>query len=478
MIGDVTTNLIDGGLGAAPKGEDGIHLKVGAAEGGTANTIYTVGSYFDAKNLLVSGPLLDAVKQYFDEFSKDKGQTPPKLNVCRPTSDVAGSISSVTHTGTGTATTATSGTVTGTRKFVIEIILGGASATATYRKSSDGGKTWSAEITTPASASPISVGAGVSIAFTNGVTPSASFIAGDVYEFSCTGPTASVNNTLTAIRAAKQVHEIRFIHVLGASLASFWTTLGALREEWITKYKHRVFFIVEATARDIDGNETVEEWAMARINEAKSFRHMGVLVSVLRGKYTLTAEQRNLGNVLSAKLSAARVHESPGFVDKFAFLTVSEIEDYAALSNRDDDEKSWLDLLSENGYIVAVQYEDYPGFYFSHGSTMAAENSDFTRVQVLRPADKICRIVRRRIMRFLESPSHPEAGIGGLQTLKTEIDNAITGVMEIKGDREIDSHITEIDMKQDVVKTKRVEGKIKFKPIGTIEDIELDVSTM
>lgn len=478
MIGDVKTNLIDGGLGAPPKGEDGIHLKVGAAEGGTANTIYTFGSYFDAKNVLVSGPLLDRIKQWFDEFSADKGQTPPRIHVARPTNDVAGSIGDVTHTGTGAATYATSGTVTGTRKFIIEIITGGASATATYRKSSDGGATWSAELTTPASGAPISLAAGVSIAFTNDATPSASFVSGDKYEFSCTGPTASVNNTLTAIRVAKQFHEVRFVHVIGASVASFWTSLGAMADEWITKYKHRVFFIAEATPRDIVGAETVDAWAMDRINEAKTFRHPRVIVSLLRGTYTLNGEVINLGNVLSAKLAAARVHESPGFVDRFAMLTISEIEDYAALSNKDDDEKSWLDLLSENGYMVAVAYEDYPGFYFSHGNTMAVETSDFTRIQTLRAADKICRITRKRIMKFLESPSHPDAGLGGIQALKTEIDNAIAEKMEVKGNREIDYHKTEIDPKQDVVKTKKVTGTIRFRPIGTIEDIELDVSTM
>ncbi len=478
MTGDVKTNLIDGGIGAAPKGEDGIQLKVGAAEGGDANTILTAGSYFDAKNLLISGPLLAAAKQHFEEFSEAKGQTPPPFYFCRPVSDVAGSIGDVEHTGTGTATHATAGTVTGTRKFIVEIILGGASATATYRKSSDGGKTWSAELTTPASASPISLAAGVTIAFTNGGTPSTSFVAGDTYEFECFGPTASVNNTLTAIRAAKQAHQIRFIHVLGASVASFWTSVGALADEWITKYKHRVTFIMEATARDIEDEETVDEWAMARINEAKSFRHARVQVVVNRGTYIGTGEVRNLGTVLGAKLSAARVHESPGFVDRFAFLTVSAIEDYEALSNRDEDPKSWLDLLSENGYIVALQYEDYAGFYFSHGSTMAVDTSDFTRIQVLRAADKICRVVRRRIMKFLESPSHPDAGIGGIPALATEINNAISESMEKKGDREIDSHTTYLDPKQDVATTKKVVGKIKFKPIGTMEDIELDVATM
>ncbi len=478
MIGDVNTNLLDAGLGAPPKGEDGQHLKVGAAEGGDANKIYEFGSYFDAKQVLVSGPLLEAIKQYYEEFSKEKDQTPPRLFVARPVNDVAGSIGTVTHTGTGTATHATSGTVTGTRKFIIEIITGGASATATYRKSTDGGKTWSGALTTPASASPISLAAGVSIAFTNGGTPSASFVAGDTYEFSCTGPTASLSNTLTAIRAAKQFHDVKFVHVLGNFASSFWVTLAALRAEWITKYKHRVFFIVEVAPRDTENSETVATYATNRINDAKAFKDIGVLPIFMRGRYSATGEYGNLANVLAAKLSAARVHESPGFVAKFAFLTITEIEDYDALSNRDDDEKSWLDLLQDNGYIVAVKYEDYPGFYFSSAKTMAPETSSFNRIQKLRVADKVCTVVRRGILKYIQSPNHAEAGLGGIAALKTDIDNAITGRMEVKGNRELDSHETLLSSAQPKIKDGIVQGKIKIKFIDTMESIELDVAEM
>lgn len=475
MIGDVNTNLLDAGLGAPPKGEDGQHLKVGSAEGGDANKIYEFGSYFDAKLVLISGPLLDAIKQHYEEFSKEKDQVPPRLFVCRPVNDVVGTISTVVKTGTGTATNAASGTVTGTRQFVIEIILGGASATATYRKSTDGGKTWSGELTTPASASPISMGAGVSIAFTDGVTPSASFVAGDKYEFSCAGPTASLSNTLTAIRTAKQFHDVKFIHVMGSFAASFWVTLAALRAEWITKYKHPVVIICESAARDA---ETVAEYALARINEAKSSNVLGVYPIFMRGRYSATGEYRNLATVLAAKIAAARVHESPGFVDKFAFLTVTELEDYDALSNRDDDEKSWLDLLQENGYIVAVKYENYPGFYFGSPMSMVPSTSSFNRLQKLRTADKVCVITRRAILRYIQSPNHAEAGLGGVVSLKTEIDNTIGSRMEVKGNRELDSHDTILDKNQAKIKEGIVQGKLKIKFIDTMESIELDVAEM
>jgi hypothetical protein len=81
-------------------------------------------------------------------------------------------------------------------------------------------------------------------------------------------------------------------------------------------------------------------------------------------------------------------------------------------------------------------------------------------------------------MKFLESPAHKEAGLGGITSLSVEIDNAISSVMEIKGNREIDSHTTEIDPNQDVLGTGKVVGKVKFKPIGTMEVIDIDLSAM
>lgn len=473
--GDVTVNLVDGGLGNLPQGADGIHLKVGIAEGGDANTLYEIGSYLEAKAILISGPLLEAIQTYYLEFSKEKGQVAPKMYIVRPENDVVGSIGEITHVGTGGATSATSGAPTATRTFIVEILKDGAPGTATYRKSSDGGKSWSDEMIAPASGVAINIGSGCSIAFTAAATPADSFKAGDTYTFATAGPTASVNSLVAAINTAKQEYNIRRVHVIGETQKSFWVTCGGIADDWEMLYKHFVDFHLEAVSRTTE--ETVETWAMARINEAKSFYHKRVHVSVLQVYSSTHKKYISLGWIAAAKIAAARVHESPGFVDKFAFLTVTEIRDFAELSNRDTGD-AWLDLLDNARYTVATQYEDYPGFYISHVNLFCSAESDYTRLQYLRPADKIRRLVRNKIMKFLESPAHAEAGLGGLSSLKVEIDNSISSVMEIKGDREIVSHSTEIDPNQDVLGTGTVYGKVKFKPIGTMEEIEIDLSEM
>jgi hypothetical protein len=473
MIGDVKTNLVDGGLGNSPKGTDGIHAKIGSAEGGEANTAYEVSSYFEAKSILIKGPLLDAIKQWYAEFSADKKQIPPKLWFAKPTADVAGSIGTAVLTGTGKATAVAAGTPSGSRTFIIEIIKGGASGTATYRKSVDGGETWSGEITSPASGIPIALAVGCTIAFTDASTPAESFVTGDSWTFSSSAPGASVASILEAVKVFKTVYDVKFIHIKGETTSAVWTSLQALAEDWDDNYSHYIEFIAEAKART---TETIGEWILARKNEAKAFAGKRVIVVCQSGINKLSGNAENLANVLSSKIACARVHESPGFVDKFPFLTITSLVDYADLSDKDFGTKA-LDALDDAGYTCAVSYDNYPGFFFSHCSTFAGASSDFQRVPILRTSDKIRRIARATMMRYLESPAHAETGIGGILALRTDVDNAIAAAMEISGDREIASHKTIIDENQDVLTTKKVEGKVTFVPIGTMEEIAVDIST-
>lgn len=473
MIGDVTMKLTDGGLGNVAKGTDGIHACIGCAESGDNNVAYSATSFPEIQAILGYGPLLERFRQYYKEFDASKKQKPPKVYFVKAEADVPGSIGEPVLTGDSEAQIATSGSPLASRSFRIEILTGGACGTATYRKSIDGGKSWSDELTVPASGTPLTLGSGISVTFTDAATPADSFSAGDIWSFASVGPSASNASLLAAIDVLKQQHEVRFVHVMGESTKAFWASCAALADDWDINYRHPVWFVVEATKRS--EGQTVAEWAIQRINEAKGFTHKRVLKVCQSGENKDTALESNLATVLCAKLSAGRVHEAPGFVDKFGFLTISKLIDYAELSEKAGG-ASLLDALDDNKYICAVEYEDYPGFYFSHGNTCADETSDYQKIEILRPADKIRRIGRQAIMKFLNSPSHAEAGIGGIATLVVTIDNAIGEAMEIRGDREIVSHETLISEDQDVLGTGKVEGKIAFIPIGSMGAIDIDIT--
>ena len=474
-VGDVNITLTDGGVGRTPRGADGIHLKIGVAEGGEANTVYEANSYYDAKRILKKGPLLDAIKVYFNEFSKSKKQEPVKMLFARAESGVPGSILPVIHTGTGIATTATSGTVTGSRDFVLEVVSGGASGTATYRKAFDGGLTFSEVTMTPASKAKISLGAGVSIAFTDdSTTPANSFVTGDRYTFSSQAPTASNLNLLTCVHAARQNHEAKFVHIMGETDKAFWTSIGQIINDWESHYHDHKAFIVETASRG--DSQAVSDWVEERINETIGFYHNRIVVCPIQVTSTLLSRDINSAWILSAKMASARVHESPGYVDSFAFLTVSSIKDSRELLEKDDEGSSYLDKLDNKRLTVAAVYENYPGIYFSHVNLLSKAQSDFKRAQDIRPADKVRRIVRQAIIKFLESPAHKDTGGGGIDSLIVTIDNEIANKMEIQGDIEIAGHETDIDPDQDVVTTGKVTGNITIQSVGTMEKIELDVS--
>ena len=127
------------------------------------------------------------------------------------------------------------------------------------------------------------------------------------------------------------------------------------------------------------------------------------------------------------------MHESPGYVDKFAFLTASQVRDFTELSEKDDEGSSYLDKLDDKRLTVCTIYENYPGIYFSHVNLMSNAESDFKRVQDIRPADKVRRISRQAMIRYLESPAHSDTGSGGIDSLIVSVDNKISNKMEIRG---------------------------------------------
>ena len=337
------------------------------------------------------------------------------------------------------------------------------------------GQSFSEELTTPSSGSEISLASGVKIAFTDDASKKEeSFAAGDKYTFSSVAPTASTASILKALNAARQRHEAKFVHIIGETEKAFWTSVSQIADEWESKYHDHKIFILEATARD---SETVKVWAQARIAETIGFYHKRIIVCAITVESTLLKREINSAWILSAKMAASRVHESPGYVDKHAFLTVSKIKDHSELSEKDENGSSYLDKLDNARLTVATSYENYPGMYFSKVNLMSNHTqSDFKRVQDIRPADKVRRIVRQAILKFLESPAHQDAGSGGIDSLKVTIDNEIAIKMEVQGDIEIAGHETVIDPDQDVVSTGKVEGKITIQKVGTMETIELDVS--
>lgn len=457
MIQPVTLNVIDGALGYGLSGTDGLHVKIGVAESGIANKLFSIGSKQVAKNIFGKGALVDSLLLHFDEGGI-------KCFALRPENDIAGNIGEVTHTGTGSATLQISGTPTGSRNFVIEIVSGGACETATYRWSEDGGINFSDVFVTPTSGTPIQLTCGVTISFSG---TGDCFVKGDTYSFSSTAPSASAVSFLNALDAVKNQYDpdnaaYTFIHIVGGFERSFWEAVKAKEIEFENK---RIFvrFVLEYPPK-MD-QTSISEYFQEMIDECKLFTSKKIAIVGSRLRYGNDTSFKSAAILLCAKLSQCKVNEHPGYVRKYASNIASEIEFW-------EDLDEYVTDLDDANVIVAVKYANWPGIYIKKDHCMAPADSDYQTIHQGRVIDKVRRIAYKKIMPFVNGIA--EGGESGIDSLVAEIDAAINSSMRIPGEEEIVKHEIEIDPNQDLT-SGELKGQIHIYPTNIMERITIDI---
>lgn len=185
-MGDVLEYLVDGTSGLAPGGVEGACIATGVCSLGESGKGYLLGKSSDLESLLGVGPLVDRLRDMF----ATGGQKPVVIAV--PVAGSAGGyITPVEHAGTGPSAAA-SGTPAGNADAIVEIVVGGALGTATYKLSEDGGTTWGDTTPTPVNGQ-IAIG-------TTGATLTlevGTHVAGDTYSFTIRASIGPVSHTGT-----------------------------------------------------------------------------------------------------------------------------------------------------------------------------------------------------------------------------------------------------------------------------------------
>ncbi|WP_016754181.1 DUF2586 family protein [Leptospira santarosai] len=456
--GDVSTYHQDGGINFNDVKPDRVGSKVGTAETGDANRIYVINNAPQARDVFGRGELVKSLEQFFDEFDESKGQKPVPVLCVRPVNDVVGSVGTPIKVGNGDAALPTvAGTPTGSRVVVLKITKDGAHGTAEYRKSTDGGETFSSPIVTPASGSPISLDVGVIATFVNASTPANTFKVGDKFTFTISGPSASTASRLTAIETLKREYRSYWIHVLGPATRAFAMSCNAILDEMETEHHLPSFIILEARGKT--DSETVPQYFQYIQDEFDPFASPNgrVLIAVGEARYipggvnaaggysavkaaeTPMGEWRNFATMATAKISAAAVNVSIGYVKDMRSLTFSEIRYW------NEGYRDYMDLLHDMGLMVLKNYDDYDGIFVARDKIKAASASDFKELPERRRADKMHRILYRESLQFLNMDTEVDSGSGGLDYIKTYIDSKISAEMEAPGRQEISGHEIVLD---------------------------------
>lgn len=483
--GYVSTTHQSGGLVSSDVIPDRVNAKIGVAETGEANKPYLIYNYNQAKDIFTKGELLDHIEQYFEEFDTEKGIIPVPIYAIRPVNDSAGSIATPVKVGTGTATTATGGTPTGTRTVKIKITKAGACGVAEYRKSLDGGITYSAPLVTPASASPISLDVGVTLTFTNGATPSASFVVDDLYTIEITGPGATTASMLDALDANKRLYATRWFHIIGAATRAFAVSVNALLEEMESIHNLPVFVILENRPIANSG-ETIAEYYQALDTEFDPFYSDRVVIVSAQGKYipggvanaggyqivkeANVGEWRNAATFLTAKLASCAVSVSAAYVKEMKSLTFSEIRHW------NEGYRDYMELLHDKRHCVLKEYNDYPGIFISRDRIKSHPDSDFIEIPERRRADKMHRLVYQTSLPFLNQDTETKSGSGGMDFVKLTCDAEVSKQMEQSGSAEISGHTIVLDPDKSFKTTRILKAQLAMKVAGRIKAIEWTTS--
>lgn len=390
----VGLSIQDFSLGAGTPTAEDPHVKIGTSAGGTANTVYSFGDPKAAKDVLLSGPLLEAVAEALAYAGG------PVLAV-PVTASTAGTNSAVTLTGTGvTPGLGVTGTPKDAYEVQVKIVTGGAVGTATFQISFDGGDTWHAGGSTYATAASVTTFAtetGLTLTFAAGT-----YVAGDVYKFTSTAPaytSADLNTALDAVLADARPKS--FVHVVGTvggatdtdkvtNLVALATAIDSKMTAWETA-KNYAFAIVEApdvADAALTGSAGLTGFASKRVGIAAGYAE---ITSQISGRIY----KRPQAWPIVDRVAAIQPSEDPGWVGSPRGSLPGIVKLY-----RDERVTPGLDAIRLN---TLRTYESFPGFYVTRGRLMAPTGSDFSDLVNRRVMDRACRVARQALMPYVNA---------------------------------------------------------------------------
>ena len=180
----VTFTVEDGGLGVISADAEDVAVKLGICSAGVVDQVYQVSTLTALVSELGTGPLVDAAALSLATAGGPIWCVPLNPSVA---GTIAGSVSAVAHTGTGTSVMTIVGSPLKDFSLVITVstavgLVSAGTGAITY--SLDGGATTSAPVVVPASGILVLPNTGLTLYFTTG----GSFVLADTYD-------ATVNDT-------------------------------------------------------------------------------------------------------------------------------------------------------------------------------------------------------------------------------------------------------------------------------------------
>lgn len=459
-LNDVTAHVTDGLRAADPSGGSGVQVKLGVSQAEGIVTIRKGMTIDTVQQLLGRSPLADAAI-----VSLEMGAS---VIYCVPlAAAVAGTVGTVTHTGTGSGMISVTGNPSNALQIVVEITGKGGLNVAMLRYSLDGGVNYTGDITVPLSGELELTGTGLTLKFA--AEGDAQYTIGDTYTVTTTAPAADNETVLTAIAALHELrHEYEYIHLVGAADPALWAAVSVAQQTLAAQHHKYAYLILEAPAQAED--ETLAEY-VARLETARRGIHNHNLqICATRCLYTrsdgLTLEISDAA-IAAGQYSKAAPQESIGMVSKYA------VPEDKRQASRPAGIDAYTQRLDAAGYLTYRQYDGIDGWYATNANMLAASGSNYAYAEDVRVVNKVLRLTRQQALQYLHKDLDPAKLDAELQTLAQYV--AIP-LEQMARSGEISSASVTVPADGQSISAPRLEAR--YVQRGVIRQIALDIGAL
>ena len=483
MLRDVNHHVTDGLLGFDTAKGDGLSVKIGVSPV-VSNTPIIITGDMDAakiKSRLGLSPLADAVM--------DSVQFGANRLYCLPVSaTTAGTVSQVVRTGDGGGQLTVDGSPTNAFGVVVKITAQGGLNAAAFIVSTDGGVTFTEELTVPVTGQHELTGTGLKLTFAEASEESqkpSSFLVNDTYSFTTTAPTMTNGDALAAVARLKNFsEEYEFVHIVGASDLPLWQAISEAQVELRDAYHKPAFFVMEAglptpTASEepllMGGEGDLTDWALEMEAKRKKVKNYDVQVVTAWGRLVKldgSTQTVNLAGLVSGLYARAKVHESIGKTRDEAGFGISKTKLLELLPAEMDN--SIIKLLDEAGYLTFREYDGLDDFFVYHTKMMSPDGSDFRYAEDVRVKNKIIRETRKEGLQLMNDDIDLEDVQGELETRAKFMSAPLQRMIDNK---EISSAKITVPEGQEetILKDETMRVKVRYVSRGYIREVDVDL---
>ena len=436
---------------------------VGTCTGGTANTVY---EFTDLQTLVSTlgtsvsgGPAVEAAALILAVSGKP-------VVVVPTTNGTAGSVGTVTRTGTGPDPGAAfTGTPLDAYNLRIKITLGGTVGTARFRIAFDGdnpdGPTYSDEYVTAASVTTWVASTGLTVTFAAGT-----YVVNDVYSAACVAPTytnTNLNTALTALLADSRTW--RFVFVVGEpSTVSTGATMASTLDTALTTaqnaYRYAWGLIQAPSDTDANIQGAYSSFSSRRVAVAAGFE---TVTSVISGR----TFSRGAAWATAARAMAMTISQDLGEVRAGPLSAVTAL-------TRDERKTPGLDA---SGFLTHRSIVGLNGAFVCNPRIMAPAGSDFLLIQYRQVMDVACTVGYSALLQYVNAELVTNED-GTLDEVEAQgIDAAVTAALaqSLTQPNYATAVSATADRTNNVLSTQTLKVKIRVQPKGYAKAIEAEI---